>query len=348
VYWVEDYLQPQSNSTQNTWFKMGILDVKQLTVLKKYKGFIYGIAYGLIARGIFAFEFSNSIFRTQGLMTLSFLFLVPLAIGLIVAYHHDTVTSSRKIVVLIMPLSAILGLIAITVILGYEGIICALMAIPIFALMALIGGYIGVRIFYRQKDKFSISVLILIPFLMAPIEAYFGLSEKVFTEHTSILINANEDNVWRNITRVKAITDEENNISLFQVMGFPRPIEAELDTVAVGGIRKAIFARGLFFTETVTQVVPHTVLAFNIEADPNSIPPKALDEHVMVGGKYFDVLEGRYEIEKVDDHLIKLHLTSRFRLSTNFNFYSGLWSKVIMRDIQKNILEIVKSRSESM
>ena len=31
---------------------------------------------------------------------------------------------------------------------------------------------------------------------------------------------------------------------------------------------------------------------------PNSIPPKALDEHIMVGGKYFDVLEGKYEIEK--------------------------------------------------
>jgi hypothetical protein len=145
---------------------------------------------------------------------------------------------------------------------------------------------------------------------------------------------------------VKKIEDKENHNSLFQFMGFPRPIEAELDTIAVGGIRKAIFDRGLFFTETVTHVVPNKVLAFNIEADPNSIPPKALDEHVMVGGKYFDVLDGKYELEKVGDNEIKLHLTSQFRLSTSFNFYSGLWSKVIMRDIQKNILEIVKTRSE--
>jgi uncharacterized protein YajQ (UPF0234 family) len=67
----------------------------------------------------------------------------------------------------------------------------------------------------------------------------------------------------------------------------------------------------------------------------------------MVGGKYFDVLEGRYEIERINDNKINLHLTSKFRLSTSFNFYSGLWSKIIMRDIQKNILQIIKDRSET-
>jgi hypothetical protein len=315
--------------------------------MKKYKGLVYGIAYGLVARGLFALEMSrNSIIPTEGLMTLSFMFVVPFVIGLIVAYYNDTITSSRKILVLTMPLYAIVGLIGISVFTGQEGIICAFMALPIFAFMALLGGFIGVRIFYRRKDRFVISLFVLAPFLIAPIENYFGLSGRIFTEHTSITIVADQDKVWQNITRVKKISDQENHYSLFQFMGFPRPIEAELDTIAVGGIRIATFDRGLFFTETVTQIVPNRVLAFNIEADPNSIPPKALDEHVMVGGKYFDVLEGRYELEKVGDNEIKLHLTSQFRLSTRFNFYSGLWSKVIMRDIQKNILEIIKARSE--
>lgn len=89
------------------------------------------------------------------------------------------------------------------------------------------------------------------------------------------------------------------------------------------------------------------VLTFDIKADPKSIPPKALDEHVLVGGKYFDVLEGKYVIEKINDNKTLLHLTSQFRLSTRFNFYSGLWSKLIMKDIQENILNIIKSRSEA-
>jgi hypothetical protein len=316
--------------------------------MKSIKGLLYGIAYGLVARGIFALEMNKkSIIPTDGLMTLSFMFFVPFVIGLIVAYHHDTITSSRKVLLLTMPLYAVIGLIAISVFLGQEGIICAFMALPIFAFMALLGGFIGVRVFYRQRDKITISLLVLIPFFMAPMERYFGLSDKIFTEHTSIVIHAGGERVWENITRVKVITKEENHGSLFQMMGFPRPIEAELDTIAVGGVRKAIFDRGLFFTETVTEVVPYRALAFTIEADPKSIPPKALDEHVMVGGRYFDVLEGRYEIEKVSSDKIVLHLTSRFRLSTRFNFYSGFWSRLIMGDIQRNILEIIKERSES-
>lgn len=318
--------------------------------LKNWKGLFYGIAYGLASRAIFAledFRGDNPIFPTFGLMTMSFMFIVPFVVGLITAYHHDTITSSRKIAMITMPVFAIIGLIGISVLSGQEGIICALMALPVFLFMVLIGGLIGVRIFKRNRNKLYVSAFALLPFLLAPLENQLDLTDKIFAEHTTIEINANSQNVWNNITRVKNISEEENNHSLFQFMGFPRPIEAELDTIAVGGIRKAIFARGLFFTETVTKVEPFKILAFDIKADPNSIPPKALDEHVLVGGKYFDVLEGKYEIEQVNDNKIILHLTSQFRLSTRFNFYSGLWSKLIMKDIQENILDIIKRRSEA-
>ncbi|NIJ52220.1 hypothetical protein [Dyadobacter arcticus] len=318
--------------------------------LKNWKGLIYGIAYGLVSRAIFAledFRGGNPIFPTFGLMTMSFMFVVPFVVGLITAYHQDSITSSRKIAAITMPVFAIVGLIGISVLSGHEGIICALMALPVFLFMVLIGGLFGVRIFKRNRKKLYVSAFALLPFLFAPLENQLGLTDKIFTEHTTVEIDATNQQVWNNITRVTKISEEENNHSLFQFMGFPRPIEAELDTIAVGGIRKAIFARGLFFTETVTKVERLKILAFDIKADPNSIPPKALDEHVLVGGKYFDVLEGKYEIEKINDSKIILHLTSQFRLSTRFNFYSGLWSKLIMKDIQENILDIIKQRSEA-
>ncbi len=315
--------------------------------MDKIKGLLFGISYGLVARGIFALEFSeNSIFPTYGLMTLSFLFIVPFVIGLIVAYNYDTLTSSVKVLKISMPVLSIIGLIGLSVFFGQEGMICAFMAVPIFAVMALLGGLIGVRLFERNKNKLTISLLVLLPFVIAPIENSLGLKDKIFTEKTSIEIASTDQMVWKNITRVQEIAREENNMTLFQIMGFPRPIEAELDTVAVGGIRKAIFDRGLFFTETVTEVVDKQTLAFTIKADPNSIPPQALDKHVLVGGQYFDVLEGKYEIEKITDTRVRLHLTSRFRLSTGFNWYSGLWSQLIMSDIQRNILNIIKERSE--
>ncbi|MBL0327842.1 MAG: hypothetical protein IPP64_00140 [Bacteroidetes bacterium] len=320
------------------------------TDIKNWKGLFYGVAYGLFARAIFSMEdFTEDkpFFPTFGLMTISFMFIVPFVIGLITSYHQDKITSSRKIAIITMPIFSVIGLVGVSLLFGQEGIICALMALPVFLFMSLLGGLIGTRVFKRNKtDKLYVSLFVFLPFLIAPFENQLGLTDKIFTEHTSIEINSTDKIVWSNITRVKPISERENNNSLFQFMGFPRPIKAELDTIAIGGIRKAIFARGLFFTETVTQMKPDKILAFNIVADPKSIPPKALDEHVTVGGKYFDVLEGKYEIEKINEDKLTLHLTSQFRLSTRFNFYSGLWSKLIMRDIQKNILEIIRERSE--
>ncbi len=181
--------------------------------LKNWKGFLYGIIYGLAARTIFAleeFRYSDApngqpILQTYGLMTMSFMFLVPFVIGLLTAYHQDTITSSRKIAALTMPVFAIFGLFGISVLSGKEGIICALMALPVFLFMALLGGYIGVRIFRRNKNKLYISLFVLLPFLITPLETQLGLTDKIFTEHTAIVINASNKQVWQNITRVKEI-----------------------------------------------------------------------------------------------------------------------------------------------
>jgi hypothetical protein len=316
-------------------------------LIKNLKGLTFGIVYGLIARGIIELEFNSDINSTSGLMTLTFLFIVPFVIGIITTYQNRNIKNALHALILSMPLFSILGLILITVILQWEGIICALMAIPIFAIMALIGGFIGIKAFKRDYNNLKISVLVLLPFILAPIEKQIGLSEKVFQEKTSIIVNGSDTDIWENITRVHYIDEKENQNSLFQRMGFPRPLEATLDTVAIGGIRIAKFDRGLFFTETVTKLENKKLLKFSIFADPKSIPPKALDEHVLVGGNYFDVLNGCYEIKLLEKpNTYRIDLTSEFRLSTNFNFYSGFWSKLIMRDIQENILKVLKIRVE--
>ncbi|WP_200977652.1 hypothetical protein [Echinicola sp. 20G] len=320
--------------------------MKKLIALKNFKGLFYGITYGLVARALFSLETNWNIIPTYGLMTLAFMFFVPFVIGLITAYYNKHILRASKILGIAMPVFSILGVIIITVLFNWEGIICALMAIPIFAVMSLIGGFIGIKLFYRSPSQLKVSLILFIPFLIAPIEGYFGLNEKFFIAETSIEINSTKEDIWNQITRVRTISKNENSKSLFQFLGFPRPIEASLDTIAIGGVRIAKFDKGLFFTETVTDIIPQKLLAFSIDSDPNSIPPSALDKHVLIGGSYFDVLQGKYELEEISEHQFILHLSSKFRLSTNFNFYSGLWSKLIMKDIQNNILEIIKSRTE--
>ena len=87
-------------------------------------------------------------------------------------------------------------------------------------------------------------------------------------------------------------------------------------------------------------------MVFSIKANTYEIPSTTLDEHILIGGKYFDVLNGTYELEKMDEGKFRLHLYSNFKMNTTFNFYAGWWGKIIMKDIQNNILKVVKKRAE--
>ena len=162
----------------------------------------------------------------------------------------------------------------------------------------------------------------------------------------SIEINASAEVIWREIASVRAIQPEELPDSWIYRVDFPRPIAATLDREGVGGIRTATFERGVSFFEVVTEWDPGKALAFTIRADPAFIPHTAFDQHVIVGGRFFDVLDGRYEIEVLSADRCRLHLTSRHRLTTRFNGYAGWWSGQIMSEIQSTILGVIRARAE--
>ena len=108
----------------------------------------------------------------------------------------------------------------------------------------------------------------------------------------------------------------------------------------------ATFERNVSFFERVTAWVPGQTIAFSIEADPQFVPANAFDQHVIVGGRFYDVLDGRYEIETGEDGKVVLRLSSRHRLNTHLGGYASWWSERIMEEIQGNILEVVKRRAE--
>jgi hypothetical protein len=151
--------------------------------------------------------------------------------------------------------------------------------------------------------------------------------------------------VWQQIIRVPAIKPVEQSFSPLHLLGLPRPIEATLSYEGVGAVRHASFEQGLVFVETVNEWQDRRSIGFSIERDQDSVPPEPLG---AIGGPFFDMLDGRYEIEPIGDGRSVLHLTSTHRLSTRFNWYAGLWTEPIMSELQRYILEIVKARAEAM
>lgn len=315
---------------------------------KKWHGLAGSIIYGWVAKALFCSGFSwGTLMPGSGITTCSFLFLVPFTMGLIIGRYPAAEQNSRGTAMALRALLAVAGLFIISILLQKEDSMYILIALPVYGLMAVCGSITGRYLFSGRKNRFLLLVAILLPFLIAPVESYFGRTESVYTQYTTINIHSNDNKVWENIIKVKAITEAENKDPLFRFTGVPKPVKAEFDTIAVGGKRKAIFDRGLIFTETITAFIPDKVLVFNIAADPGSKPLTALEKYLIIDGQYFEVLDGKYEIERTGNNSIKLHLSSRYRLATHFNFYSGWWARIIMDRIQKSILQVVKQRSET-
>ena len=305
-----------------------------------------GALYGLIFRLGVGLHWSGS--AHTGTITIAFIVLGPLVMGFLSIFPVERrmrISTARWFLQPWIPVWLVCGT---TAILAIEGLICIVMLLPIAMALASIGGIIGgvlARVFPVRNS--TVACLALVPFLLAPAETYLHPPTSLRTVENTIAVHATPAEVWQQIQSVPPIAPSELRPTWTHGIGFPRPIAAELSRPGVGGVRTASFEHGLVFYETVTDWQPERQLAFTIKADTAHIPPTTLDEHVTIGGPYFDVLDGAYRIEPRADGTVLLHLTSHQRLTTDINSYASLWTDGIMSDLQSSILQVVQHRSEA-
>lgn len=301
-------------------------------------GLASGLAFGILTRYITETDRFGPVFAV---MTLSFLFLVPLVIGYLTVRPNPRPSWAYRLLAPWLP--TVLS-VAVCFAVGWEGTICIVMGLPILLIFSSLGGVLGGLTSLR--GPVSAASAMVLPFLAAPLEQRLPTPQRIHEVHTTIPIRASAATVWAQIIEVPAITPAEQKPALFTRLGFPRPISATLSRPGVGAVRHARFERGVLFLETVTDWVPERRLRFTIAAQTDSIPPSTLDRHVTIGGPYFDVLSGRYDIRPGNNGEVILDLTSELRVSTHFNLYAAPWADAIMRSIQHNILEVIRARAE--
>lgn len=281
-------------------------------------------------------------------MTLGFLILVPLAMGYVAVdrYLRKASKETRWFDWFFLPWLSVLITMAVSIMVKWEGAICLIFATPIMLVSSTIGGVLA-RVLSRRytssvPGQFS---ALMLPLLVILLESRIAAPLQIRTVETNLLIHAPAAQVWDNIKNVRPIDSSELPDSWVTRIGFPKPVAATLSHDGVGGVRQASFSGGLVFTETVNQWEPESDLRFSIHANTGSIPPTTLDEHVTIGGAFFDVLEGEYRLEQRPDGVL-LHLVSYERVSTHFNPYAGMWTDAVMRSIQSQILEVIRRRCE--
>jgi hypothetical protein len=313
-------------------------------------GAAFGAAYGATARGLYVLiPNPNHFFQ---IVTVGFILFTPFGMGFITIFVVERRTAQPIWTWFLYPWIPLLASLAAAGIFLWEGLICIAMFAPIAMVAASVGGVaaglIARLVRSRSSRNASLACVLCLPLLISPFEQQFLSQRNLRSVESIIDIQASPATVWKNIERVPAIRSSELQSSWSHAIGFPNPVEATLSKEAVGGVRNATFEGGVLFIETVDTWEPGHHLGFSIRAQTDKIPATTLDEHVTVGGEYFDVLHGDYELEPLGNGVIRLHLRSLHRVSTDLNWYAHLWTDAIMSDLQVRILKVIKKRCETL
>ena len=305
-----------------------------------------GLTLALLGRFVFA---SNILNEGGGLLMLCFLVLVPMALGAVTA-HFTPPTTSKLWRTVLGPVVTVMLFLVTALLFHLEGMICVLLISPLFLLTSWLGAFLYVLATRNASDDhrtYAVAAFALLPFVLAPLEAQLTTPTDSRRVENSVVIQAPAAVVWQHIIRVPAIQAHDLGPSLVDDIGFPRPVEATLSHEGVGGVRRATFERGVEFIETVDLWEPQRRLSFSIRPNTATIPPTTFDEHVTVGGRFFDVLRGTYELQPAGPGRTRLVLYSQQRLSTRLNPYAGLWTDWVMSEIQRRILTVIQRRCET-
>ena len=307
---------------------------------------VLGVAllYALFARLVFG---RTDLIDFFPIVSLSFLTLIPMAFGALTTFLGYRFCGPSAYWVYVAPMVVTVIGFTCSFVVHLEALLCLVVASPIMLPMAMIGGRIMAWILYHRSKNLFVSIFVLLPFAVAPIEARWKAAPELVSIEDSIRINASPAEIWAEIASVRAIPREDVPFKWIYLLDFPRPIAATLDREGVGARRHATFERNVSFFETVTEWEPERSIAFTIKADPEFIPHTAFDQHIIVGGRFYDVLDGRYVIVR-EENGCRLVLTSTHRLSTRFNAYAGWWSRWVMNQVQSSILTVIKKRAEHL
>ena len=316
--------------------------------MKLWVVFVLGALYGLVMRLVFGLPMMDSphVKGSTGPMLASFVVLVPILVGVF------TVHAARK-----RPPGLAFALFAPWVpttcfalgsgLILIEGSICIAMALPIFWILSSLGGLLcWIVVKFVDVPQGGVNGLLLLPLLLAWPESQQPLPQDLQRSEAAVHIAAPPQAVWALINHATAVTPEEMRGGLAWTIGLPYPVEAVTHESDAGRVRKLRWASGIAFDEPITDWEENRRIAWTYAFTPDSFPPDTLDEHVLIGGRYFDLVDTAYHLVP-EDGGTRLEIVVDYRVSTGFNWYAAPAGRLLVDDAAHAILHFYKHRAES-
>jgi hypothetical protein len=171
---------------------------------------------------------------------------------------------------------------------GIEGWICVVMALPLLALIMVIGYWIArsiVRRFFAEGTASTVKV-ILIPVIILlvsnAIEVLLGSEHAAVTVTNSIILDYSPEVVFNG---VKSMNKLDADKPWLLAIGLPAPYKCELESNSIGAKRTCLFENGSIVAE-ITQYQPGSLLEMKV------------NEYNLTGNRWFVFHNAAYTFEQ--------------------------------------------------
>lgn len=279
------------------------------------------------------------------------LLLIPAGIGALISQIADPRGEQSPMGCFVWPTVGLLGAIAFLWVVAKEGAICIAMILPLW-LPAAIAGALVQQINRRRSrrsdsdpNRFLAAGWLVLPLISIPLEQQFPQHWETRTVTREILIDSNPDQVWPLLVSIPDVRPDEGRWNAtHNLLGVPRPSDAELLWRGGEMVRLARWDRGIRFEERITRFVPGQQICWDF-AFPDKSVQRETDRHISPDGPFLKIRSGCYALEQDAGGQTRVRLSTTYDMRVRLGSYFTGWGELLLGDVQANILQVIADRT---
>ena len=280
-------------------------------------------------------------------MMASFIYLVPFVVGMVTVYVAETKKRRTWKYYAWAGFLANVFFVLGTLLIMVEGLICAVIIIPLFAAEGAVGGLVmGAVCRITNWPKQTLYSFAALPLILGMFETNVPLPERLSSIERTITISASPSEVWKQIHNARDIKPDEVKLAWAYRIGVPMPLAGITQQTSTGTVRKITMGKGVHFDQIAAESQENKYVRWTYRFYADSFPPRALDDHVMIGGQYFDFKDTSYTLTP-RGNATELTIRMQYRVSTQFNWYADSVAQLLLGNAEEVLLNFYRHRSEA-
>ena len=323
-----------------------VVDTSKERAENNSSAFVFGLVNILVGLGITMAVLLGSIYFL-GDYGASIFFSSPILLGVICGYsqtRHAESDAKAWPAITVAAGSVLVGC-GILIVLGFEGVVCVIMAIPIMVPAAMLGGLVGYLIAASTNVR-GPSWMVLVVLMPSAAAIEHALTQpSLFEVVTVIEVNAPVEEVWEQVVAFPEITSPPG--MMFH-LGVAYPVRARIEGSGVGAIRYCEFSTGDFVEPITVWDKPHH-LAFSVEDQP--CPLTELSPYETIHPPHLDGFlrshRGEFRLTELADGRTKLEGHTWYSVDMYPQLYWKVWTDSIIHAIHYRVLDHIRMTSES-